>query len=96
MENELLDQGQEQADPDIQTEQVSLTEENFSQPDISEGDNQYLLSDGSLSETEILTLSVSDYSSYVISSIPVGVLSGAIFMIIGLTAWGILKIFKKA
>ena len=47
-------------------------------------------------DTEAYTLSVTDYGSFAVSSIPIGVLCGAIFMIIGLALAGIVKIFKKA
>ena len=60
-----------------------------------------LLTDGSVPEettmeTEAYTLTVSDYSTIMISSISWGSLLGAIFMIVGLTILGIVKIFKKA
>lgn len=47
-------------------------------------------------EGEAYVLTVSDYGSLMVSSIPVGALLGAIFMIVGLTVLGIVKIFKKA
>ncbi len=47
-------------------------------------------------EAEAYTLTVSDYGSLMVSSVPVGALLGAIFMIVGLTVLGIVKIFKKA
>lgn len=52
--------------------------------------------DVTVTETEALTLSISDYSKIMLSSIPVGVLSGAIFMIIGFTVLGIVKIIKNS
>lgn len=60
-----------------------------------------LLTDGSVpeestTETEAYMLTVSDYSTIMVSSISWGALLGAIFMIVGLTILGIVKIFKKA
>ena len=49
-----------------------------------------------VAQTEALTLSISDYSKIMLSSIPVGFLSGAIFMIIGFTILGIVKIIKNS
>lgn len=40
-------------------------------------------------------MTIQDYNHLAISSIPIGALSGAIFMIIGFTLHGIVKIFKK-
>ena len=59
------------------------------------------LTDGSVpeeatTETEAYTLTVSDYSTIMVSSISWGALLGAMFMIVGLTILGIVKIFKKA
>lgn len=60
-----------------------------------------LLTDGSVpeeatTETEAYMLTVSDYSTIMVSSISWGALLGAIFMIVGLSILGIVKIFKKA
>lgn len=44
---------------------------------------------------EYEALTVQDYNHFAISSIPIGALSGAIFMIIGFTLHGIVKIFIK-
>ena len=46
-------------------------------------------------QLQAITLSVSDYSSIAISSIPIGALCGAIIMIIGYTFLGIVKILKQ-
>lgn len=40
-------------------------------------------------------MTIQDYNHLAISSVPTGALSGAIFMIIGFTLHGIVKIFKK-
>ena len=40
-------------------------------------------------------MTIQDYNHLAISSIPIGFLCGAIFMIIGLTVHGIVMIFKK-
>lgn len=40
-------------------------------------------------------MTIQDYNHLAISSVPIGFLSGAIFMIIGLTVHGIVMIFKK-
>lgn len=40
-------------------------------------------------------MTIQDYNHLAISSVPIGALSGAIFMIIGFTLHGIVKIFKK-
>ncbi len=40
-------------------------------------------------------LTVSDYGNIAVSSIPIGVLCGAIFMIVGLGIMVVVKIFKK-
>lgn len=50
----------------------------------------------SSSDIQTMTLTVSDYGDLALSSIPIGVLSGAIFMIVGLGIMVIVKIFKKA
>lgn len=46
-------------------------------------------------QTESLTLAVEDYNAIAVKSIPIGALSGAIFMIIGFAYLGIVHIFKK-
>lgn len=46
-------------------------------------------------QTESLTLAVEDYNMIAVKSIPIGALSGAIFMIIGFAYLGIVHIFKK-
>lgn len=48
-----------------------------------------------LNTVETMVLSVEDYNHIAVSSIPIGALSGAIFMIIGFAFLGIVKIFKK-
>ena len=40
-------------------------------------------------------MTIQDYNHLAISSIPIGFLGGAIFMIIGFSLNGIVKIFKK-
>lgn len=42
------------------------------------------------------SLAVSDYATLTVSSIPLGALCGAMFMIVGLAVLGLVKIFKKA
>lgn len=44
---------------------------------------------------EYEAMTIQDYNNLAISSVPIGALSGAIFMIIGFTLHGIVKIFKK-
>ena len=46
-------------------------------------------------QSESLTLAVEDYNMIAVKSIPIGALSGAIFMIIGFAYLGIVHIFKK-
>ena len=46
-------------------------------------------------QTESLMLAVEDYNMIAVKSIPIGALSGAIFMIIGFAYLGIVHIFKK-
>ena len=46
-------------------------------------------------QTQSLTLAVADYTMIAVTSIPIGALSGAIFMIIGFAYLGIVHIFKK-
>lgn len=46
-------------------------------------------------QIESLTLAVEDYNMIAVKSIPIGALSGAIFMIIGFAYLGIVHIFKK-
>lgn len=95
MENEFFE-GQEQPEPEVPAVQEPPAEsEHISQPELSDDGANRSLNDGSLPEIEIQTFTVSDFSSIAISSISIGVLSGAIFMIIGLTVLGIVKIFQK-
>ena len=44
---------------------------------------------------EYEAMTIQDYNHLAISSIPIGFLCGAIFMIIGFSLNGIVKIFKK-
>ena len=67
--------------PEAETEDtVEITD---GEPKVSEAPQQ----------TESLTLAVEDYN--MIAVIPIGALSGAIFMIIGFAYLGIVHIFKK-
>lgn len=50
---------------------------------------------GIASGPEIYPMTVEDYGSIMVRSIPVGVFTGAIFMIVGLAVLGIVKIFKR-
>ena len=44
---------------------------------------------------EYETMTIQDYNHLAISSVPIGFLSGAIFMIVGLSILGLVRIFKK-
>ena len=68
--------------PEEETEDTKITD---SEPEVSEAPQQ----------TESLTLAVEDYNMIAVKSIPIGALSGAIFMIIGFAYLGIVHIFKK-
>ena len=69
--------------PEAETEDtVEITD---GEPKVSEAPQQ----------TESLTLAVEDYNMIAVKSIPIGALSGAIFMIIGFAYLGIVHIFKK-
>lgn len=77
----------------------------MNETDLELADTEILETDGTDSETaadpevsaspgyEVMT--IQDYNHLAISSVPIGFLSGAIFMIIGFTLNGIVKIFKK-
>ena len=67
---------------DETTDTVELTD---GEPEVSEDSQQ----------TESLTLAVEDYNAIAVKSIPIGALSGAIFMIVGFAYLGIVHIFKK-
>ena len=68
--------------PEAETEDtVEITD---GEPEVSEAPQQ----------TESL-LAVEDYNMIAVKSIPIGALSGAIFMIIGFAYLGIVHIFKK-
>ena len=60
-------------------------------PLLTDGESE--ISDDTL-QTEAF-LSVGDYNTIAVSSIPIGVLCGAIFMIVGFAYLGIVHIFKK-
>ncbi len=48
------------------------------------------------SKTEAtVAIAIEDYGRFMVGSMSVGVLTGAIFMIVGLAVLGIVKIFKK-
>lgn len=77
-----------------------FTEEISPVPEITDGESDTGFSDSitdtnAQPEIEAYTISITDYANLAISSIPIGVLLGAIFMIVGLTLLGIVKIFKK-
>lgn len=44
---------------------------------------------------EYEAMTIQDYNHLAISSIPIGFLCGAIFMIVGLSILGLVRIFKK-
>ena len=44
---------------------------------------------------EYEAMTIQDYNHLAISSVPIGFLSGAIFMIVGLSILGLVRIFKK-
>ena len=67
---------------DETTDTVEVTD---GEPEVSEDSQQ----------TESLTLAVEDYNAIAVKSIPIGALSGAIFMIVGFAYLGIVHIFKK-
>ena len=67
---------------DETTDTVEMTD---GEPKVSEDSQQ----------TESLTLAVEDYNAIAVKSIPIGALSGAIFMIVGFAYLGIVHIFKK-
>ena len=85
MENEeLLTSPEEETDDSSQ-----FTDDS---PEMTSGEPE--VSDDILQNTESL-LSVGDYNAIAVKSIPIGALSGAIFMIIGFAYLGIVHIFKK-
>lgn len=57
---------------------------------------QELLDFTSPDKPEPLRLTVKDYGEIMVSSIPIGFLSGAIIMIVGFTIHGIVKIIKTS
>lgn len=77
----------------------------MNETDLELTDTETLETDGTYSETtadpevsassEYQAMTIQDYNHLAISSVPIGFLSGAIFMIIGFTLNGIVKIFKK-
>lgn len=77
----------------------------MNETDLELTDTETLETDGTISETaadpevsaspEYEAMTIQDYNHLAISSVPIGFLSGAIFMIIGLTVHGIVMIFKK-
>lgn len=77
----------------METEILTSPEETQPEDTFTEGESSEAPSDSV--QTEAYSLSVADYNHIAISSIPIGALSGAIFMIIGLSFLGIVKIFKK-
>lgn len=87
---------------EIITEETTeeFTEEVSPISDVTDGepDTEYsdIVSDTDAQpEIEAYTLSITNYADLAISSIPIGALLGAIFMIVGLAYSGIVKIFKK-
>lgn len=85
MENEeLLTSPEEETDDSSQ-----FTDDS---PEMTSGEPE--VSDDVLQNTEAL-LSAGDYNTIAVKSIPIGALSGAIFMIIGFAYLGIVHIFKK-
>lgn len=85
MENEEL-----LTSPEEETDDSSLFTDDS--PEITAGEPE--VSDDVLQNTEAL-LSVADYNTIAVKSIPIGVLCGAIFMLVGFTCLGIVHIFKK-
>lgn len=79
MENEELLTTPEEKET---TDTVEITD---GEPEVSED----------LQQTESITLAVEDYNAIAVKSIPIGALSGAIFMIVGFAYLGIVHIFKK-
>lgn len=71
-------------EPEVSDSTLELTD---GEPEVSDGVSQD-------TEFEAL-LSVKDYNTIAVSSIPIGVLCGAIFMLVGFTYLGIVNIFKK-
>lgn len=77
----------------------------MNETDLELTDTETLETDGTDSEStadpdvsaspEYEAMTIQDYNHLAISSVPIGFLSGAIFMIIGFTLNGIVKIFKK-
>ena len=60
-----------------------------------ESSENTLESEVSQSHEQYEALTVQDYYHFAISFIPVGALSGAVFMMVGLALLGIVRIFKK-
>ena len=60
-----------------------------------ESSENTLESEVSQSPEQYEALTIQDYNHFAISFIPVGCLSGAIFMIVGFSLHGIIKVFKK-
>lgn len=94
MSDEPFSQGLEQ-ELSGSSPETELPEESISPEPVSGGNVPEPLFISPQMETDALVLTVSDYSTIAISSISIGVLSGAIFMIIGFAFLGIVKIFKK-
>lgn len=68
-------------DTEIETDEESS--DNTLESEVSESPEQY----------EALT--IQDYNHFAISFIPIGGLSGAVFMLIGVSILGIIRVFKK-
>ena len=60
-----------------------------------ESSENTLESEVSQSPEQYEALTIQDYKHFAISFIPVGALSGAVFMMVGLALLGIVRIFKK-
>lgn len=60
-----------------------------------ESSENALESEVSQSPEQYEALTIQDYNHFAISFIPVGALSGAVFMMVGLALLGIVRIFKK-
>lgn len=77
----------------------------MNETDLELTDTETLETDGTVSETtadpevsaspEYEAMTIQDYNRLAISSVPIGFLSGAIFMIVGLSILGLVRIFKK-
>lgn len=81
-----------------ENEVLEVTEETVVETDSGDATQQeadVTLTETYSSELPEAWLEISDYGKIAVSSIPIGALAGAIFMIVGLGVWVIVKIFKK-